>query len=458
LTGSSRIPLPPEETGLFADLYELTMAQAYFRHGMFAPATFSLFIREYPPNRGYFVAAGLEDALDFLEAMKFGPSSIAYLKSTGIFTDDFLDYLGAVRFTGSVRAIPEGRLFFANEPVLEVTGPIIEAQIAETFIINQINLQTLLATKAARCVWACQGRTVSDFASRRTHGTDAALKMARCSYIGGFESTSNVLAAKMYGIPPAGTMAHSFISSFPSESDAFNAYSETFPNRTILLLDTYDTIGGARKAVETAKNLEKVGSRLVAVRLDSGDYDSLSRQVRQILDEADLPYVRILASGGLDEYELERLVAGGAPIDLFGVGTKAGVSADAPWTDMAYKLVCYDGRPVMKLSTDKESPPGAKQVFRVRDGDGNWSRDVVALTDEKVAGADSLLCTVMHEGRRAAASPTLEEIRDRFNQDWPSLDSRFKALVGPPRFPVQVSPKLQRLTAEVREKLIDLEL
>jgi nicotinate phosphoribosyltransferase len=434
------------------------MAQAYFRHGMFAPATFSLFIREYPPNRGYLVAAGLEDALDFLEAMKFGPSSIAYLKSTGIFTDDFLDYLGAVRFTGSVRAIPEGRLFFANEPVLEVTGPIIEAQIAETFIINQINLQTLLATKAARCVWACQGRTVSDFASRRTHGTDAALKMARCSYIGGFESTSNVLAAKMYGIPPAGTMAHSFISSFPSESDAFNAYSETFPNRTILLLDTYDTIVGARKAVETAKNLEKAGNRLVAVRLDSGDYDSLSRQVRQILDEADLPYVRIVASGGLDEYELERLVNGGAPIDLFGVGTKAGVSADAPWTDMAYKLVCYDGRPVMKLSTDKESPPGAKQVFRMRDGDGNWFRDVVALSDEKVAGADGLLCTVMHEGQRVADSPTLEEIRDRFNQDWPSLDSRFKALVGPPRFPVQVSPKLQRLTAEVREKLIDLEL
>ena len=458
MTGSSRISLPPEETGLFADLYELTMAQAYFRHGMFAPATFSLFIREYPPNRGYLVAAGLEDALDFLEAMKFGPSSIAYLKSTGIFTDDFLDYLGAVRFTGSVRAIPEGRLFFANEPVLEVTGAIIEAQIAETFIINQINLQTLLATKAARCVWACQGRTVSDFASRRAHGTDAALKMARCSYIGGFESTSNVLAAKMYGIPPAGTMAHSFISSFPSESDAFNAYSETFPNRTILLLDTYDTIVGARKAVETAKNLEEAGNRLVAVRLDSGDYDSLSRQVRQILDEADLPYVRIVASGGLDEYELERLVNGGAPIDLFGVGTKAGVSADAPWTDMAYKLVCYDGRPVMKLSTDKESPPGAKQVFRMRDGDGNWSRDVVALSDEKVAGADGLLCTVMHEGQRVADSPTLEEIRDRFNQDWPSLDSRFKALVGPPRFPVQVSPKLQRLTAEVREKLIDLEL
>ena len=458
MTGNSRIPLPPEETGLFADLYELTMAQAYFRQEMFAPATFSLFIREYPPNRGYFVAAGLEDVLGFLEGLKFGPSSLDYLKSTAIFSDDFLDYMGSLRFTGSVRAIPEGRLFFANEPVLEVTGPMIEAQIAETFIINQVNLQTLLATKAARCVWACQGRTVSDFASRRTHGTDAALKMARCSYIGGFQSTSNVLAAKTYGIPPAGTMAHSFISSFESEADAFKAYAETFPNRTILLLDTYDTVGGARKAVETAKSLERAGNRLLAVRLDSGDYDSLSRQVRRILDEADLPYVRILASGGLDEYELERLVADGAPIDLFGVGTKAGVSADAPWSDMAYKLVCYNGRPVMKLSTDKESPPGAKQVFRMRDGDEGWSRDVVALTDEKVAGAEALLNTVMTEGHPTDSPPTLGEIRGRFEQDWLSLDIRFKALVNPPRFPVQFSPKLQRLTAELREQLIDSEL
>ena len=455
---SSHIQLPPGETGLFADLYELTMAQAYFRQKMFAPATFSLFIRGYPANRGYFVSAGLEDVLDYLRGMRFGETSLDYLRSMGIFADDFLNYLGGMRFTGSVRAIPEGRLFFVDEPVLEVTGPMIEAQIAETFIINQVNLQTLLATKAVRCVWACQGGIVSDFASRRTHGTDAALKMARCSYIGGFESTSNVLAAKTYGIPPAGTMAHSFISAFESEADAFQAYADTFPGRTILLLDTYDTIEGARKAVEVAKSMENSGSRLLAVRLDSGNYDSLSRQVRRILDEAGLDYVKILASGGLDEYELDRLVKGGAPIDIFGVGTKAGVSADAPWTDMAYKLVCYDGRSVMKLSTGKLSPPGAKQVFRMPDKDGKWSHDIVGLSDEHIAGAEGILSPVMSGGHQTGPKSTLQESRDRLHQDWQRLDTRFKALVGPPRFPVQFSPRLQRLTAEVKEQLTEPQL
>ncbi|MCI0880234.1 MAG: nicotinate phosphoribosyltransferase, partial [Chloroflexi bacterium] len=289
---------------MFTDLYELTMAQAFFRQGMSAQATFSLFIRRNPPDRGYLVAAGLEDVLDYLANLRFSTGSIDYLRDIGIFTRDFLDFLAGVRFTGSVRAVPEGRLFFANEPVLEVTAPVIEAQLAETFIINQVNLQTLLATKAARCVWAAQGRGLSDFASRRTHGTDAALKMARCSYIAGFQSTSNVLAAQRYGIPPAGTMAHSFISSFTSEAEAFQAYADTFPDRTILLLDTYDTLEGARNAVKIAKNLEHDGHRLVAVRLDSGDFESLSRQVREILDDAGLDYVQILASGGLDEFEL----------------------------------------------------------------------------------------------------------------------------------------------------------
>ena len=217
----SRLVYPGDDLGLFTDLYELTMAQAFFNQGMFAPATFSLFIRQYPPHRGYLVFAGLEDVLEYLTALSFSNTSLEYLLSEGVFSQDFLDYLGDVRFTGSVRAMPEGQLFFANEPVLEVTAPIIEAQLAETFIINQLNLQTLLATKSARCVWAARGRTLSDFSSRRTQGVDAALKMARCSYMVGFESTSNVLAAQRYGITPAGTMAHSFISSFPSESDAF---------------------------------------------------------------------------------------------------------------------------------------------------------------------------------------------------------------------------------------------
>ena len=450
------LPLPGEDLGLFTDLYELTMSQAFLRQGMSAAATFSLFTRTYPPNRAYFVSAGLEDVLDYLSKLNFSGRAIDYLRATGIFSDDFLEYLRGVRFTGSVRAIPEGRLYFTDEPAVEITAPLIEAQLVETFIINQVNLQSMLATKAARCVWAAQGRGIADFASRRTQGTDAALKMARCSYIGGFQSTSNVLAAQRYGIPPAGTMAHSFISCFHDELSAFRAYADTFPQRTSLLLDTYDTIQGAWNAVQVAKELEESGNRLLAVRLDSGDFDSLSRQVRRILDEANLDYVRILASGGLDEYEVDRLVRDDAPIDIFGVGTKAGVSADAPWSDMAYKLVCYDGRPVMKLSPDKVSPPGAKQVFRFQDKEV-WSHDVLGLSDESVTGAEEILVEVMAGGTLSAAKPSLPEIRARLEADLHRLDPRFKALHRPPLYPVQISPKLQRLTARVQEQLAEPE-
>ncbi len=446
--------LPGQELGLFTDLYELTMAQAYFSQGMFAPATFSLSIRRYPHRRAYFVAAGLQDVLDYLSGLHFSGAGLDYLRSTGIFTEEFLDYLGGLRFTGSVRAIPEGRLFFTDEPPIEVTAPIIEAQLAETFILNQINLQTLLATKASRCVWAAQGRILSDFATRRTQGTDAAMKMARSSYIAGFQSTSNVLAAQRYGIPPAGTMAHSFISCFTLETDAFRAYASTFPDRSIFLLDTYDTIEGAHRAVEVAKEMEAAGHRLLAVRLDSGDFDSLSRSVRRILDDAGLDYVRILASGGLDEYELDALVRAGAPIDTFGVGTKAGVSADAPWTDIAYKLVSYDQRPVMKLSTDKVSLPGAKQVFRFRDGAGQLDRDIIGLHDESIPGGTPLLTQVMAEGRRTGPDPALAEIRERFYKDFRGLGDRFKELVEPPRYPVSISPRLEQLAARVREEII----
>ena len=452
--GNSKLPLPHEDLGLFTDLYELTMAQAFFNQGKFSPATFSLFIREYPVDRGYFVFAGLEDVLDYLTNLEISSSSLDYLRSTGIFSEDFLEYLGGIRFTGTVRAMSEGKLFFANEPPLEVTAPIIEAQLAETFIVNQIHLQTLLATKAARCVWAAQGRVVTDFASRRTHGVDAALKMARCSYIAGFQSTSNVLAAKRYGIPPSGTMAHSFISTFASESDAFRAYAHTFPERTVLLLDTYDTVRGAWKAVEVAKELEARGHRLMAVRLDSGDFDSLSRQVRQVLDGAALEYVQILASGGLDEHQLESLSEAGAPIDIFGVGTKPGVSADAPWLDIAYKLVCYDDRPVMKLSTGKESLPGAKQVFRVEDSADQFSQDIIGLQHEEVPEGTPLLTKVMEGGDRTGPDTTLQQMRERFCQDFSKLDQRFKALTDPPHYPVAISPRLKRLTTETREEVL----
>ena len=278
--------------------------------------------------------------------------------------------------------------------------------------------------------------------------------MARASYIAGFNSTSNVLAASLYGMPPAGTMAHSFVSAFATELDAFRAYAESFPDRTTLLLDTYDTIAGTWNAVQVAKEMEADGQQLVAVRLDSGDFDELSRQVRRILDDSGLDYVKILASGGLDEYELETLVKAGAPIDLFGVGTKAGVSADAPWSDMAYKLVCFDDRPVMKLSTGKVSLPGAKQVFRTKDAGGMFAKDIIALQDEELPGGLPVLEEVMKDGQRTGPAASLEQVRGRFQEDFAALDERFKALNNPPRYPVSISGRLERLTSKVREEVL----
>ena len=451
----SRLDWSDDDLGLFADLYELTMAQVYFDQGMFAPATFSLFVRNYPPDRGYLVFAGLEDVLGCLEALGFSQEQIEHLRSQGIFSEGFLEYLAGMRFSGDARAMAEGRLFFAGEPVLEVTAPIIEAQLAETYIINQVNLQSLQATKAARCVWAAQGRRISDFGSRRAQGVDAALKMARSGYIAGFESTSNALAAKRYGIPAAGTMAHSFISSFPSEREAFQAYARSFPGRTVLLLDTYGTIEGTHKAVETAKELEAQGERLAAVRLDSGDLDRLSREVRRILDDARLDYVQIMASGGLDEGDVERLTKNGAPIDVFGLGTKVTVSADAPWSDMVYKLVEYDGRPVMKLSQDKAYLPGAKQVFRFRDSAGKLHGDVIGLEDEALDAGEPLLTQVMADGRRTGQAPALQGIRETFRREFDGLPDEYKILEGAPEYPVSASRTLDDLSSRIRRGIVD---
>ena len=447
------LPAPAGDMGLLTDLYELTMAQSYFAEGMDGEATFSLYIREYPPDRGYLVAAGIDDALDCLSALSFDSESVDYLCNTGIFTDDFLEYLRDFRFTGCVRAMPEGSLFFTDEPALEVTGPVIAAQLAETIVINQIQYQTLLATKSARCVHAAQGRPIADFAARRTHGGEAALRMARVSYIAGFGATSNVLAARRYGIPPTGTMAHSYITSFDDEADAFRAYSRMFPDRSILLLDTYDTINAAHVAVDVAKEMEADGRRLTGVRLDSGDFDDLSRQVRRILDAAGLEYVRIVASGGLDEYELERLLQGGAPIDMFGVGTRVGVSADAPSCDMVYKMVGYKGRPVMKLSVGKASLPGAKQVFRRYEPDGMMAGDVIGLDGEEVAGCEPLLNTVMVDGHRTGRPESIPDARQRVARGLAALPDENKSLRSPGRYPVSVSAGLEQLERQIRDSL-----
>lgn len=443
--------LSQEDTALFTDLYELTMAQGYFGHGMSAPATFSLFVRPSQRRRPYLVSAGLEDVLRYLQDFSVSGEAISYLRSTGMFSDDFLDYMQSLRFTGSVRAIPEGRLYFYHEPLLEITAPIIEAQVVETLVINQMNLQSLVATKAARCYWAAQGRAVVDFSLRRTHGIDAGMKAARSSYMVGFQSTSNVLAGKVMGIPVAGTMAHSFVTAFEREMDAFRAFVESFPDNSVLLLDTYDMAAAAHKAATVGVEMEARGHRLLAVRLDSGDLLELSRQVRSVLDASHLGYVQILASGGLDEYQVDALVQAGAPIDGFGVGTRMGVSGDAPWLDMAYKLVRYGDRPVLKLSTGKVSLADEKQVFRITRPDGTLRNDVIGLAGEPPPepGAEPLLKTVMEAGRVVGEFPTLDELRGRFQEEFTTLDDGYKSLRSPARYPVKLSASLRRLQRKV---------
>ena len=439
----------PENLTLLTDLYQLTMAQAYFRERQWEKATFSLFIRTYPPNRGYFVSAGLQDVVEYLENFHFDQSGLDYLASLALFSEDFLHYLAGLRFTGEVLAIPEGRTYFADEPVLELTAPIIEAQIVETFIINQIHLQTLIATKAARCVLAAGGRAVVDFALRRTHGTDAGMKVARTSYLAGFAGTSNVMAGQRYGILLVGTMAHSFVSSFEREIDAFRAYVASFPDKAILLIDTYNTIAGAKNAVQVAKEMAGRGQKLLGVRIDSGDLAASATDVRRIFDTEGFTDVKIIGSGGLDEFDLERLAA--APFDSYGVGTRMGVSADAPWADIAYKLVEYQNRPVLKLSTGKASYPGKKQVFRQKGANGKAEKDIIGLRSEKLPG-EILLREIMRDGRTSSNFPTLLEMRERLAADLDTLADRVKAIREPSRYPVEFSPKLSALREEIAKK------
>ena len=355
--------------------------------------------------------------------------------------------------------MPEGTIFFANEPVLEVTGPVIEAQIAETYLLNQINLQSVLATKASRVVHAAQGRTVVDFGARRTHGIDAANKLARVSYMVGFAGTSNVLAGKLYGIPTLGTMAHSFVESFDREEDSFRAYADSFPDSTTLLVDTYDTLEGVSKAAAVAKEMRERGHALRAVRLDSGDLLDLSKKSRALLDEAGLGDVQVFASGELDEFEIDALISAGAPIDGFGMGTKVGVSADAPWTDCAYKLVEYDGTPRLKLSAKKQTHPGRKQVHRSRDGDGAYLRDTIALAEEgePERGAEPQLRQVMTKGSRVEPPHPLERLRERFAEEFSRLPDRYKALRSPALYTVSTSEKLERLRGEVSRQVSERE-
>jgi nicotinate phosphoribosyltransferase len=443
-----------ESLALLTDLYELTMAASYFDHQMFAPATFSLFIRNYPPYRRYFVSAGLADALSYLQDLKFTPEDLEYLEETELFKPEFLSYLEEFRFRGDVYAIPEGSLFFVNEPVLEVTASLIEAQIVETFIINIVNFQSMIATKASRCVHAAWPRKLVDFSLRRTHGADAGLKVARASFIGGFIGTSNVLAGKIYGIPIFGTMAHSFITSFDDEIDAFRAFAYSFPEDTVLLVDTYDTLSGTRIAAEVGKEMALEGMELKGVRLDSGDIAYLSKEVRDILRKEGFAETTIFASGGFDEYKIKRVLDKGGDIDSFGVGTKMGVSADAPYFDMAYKMVQYAGRPVLKLSPGKVTLVADKQVFRFTTTKGMLQRDVIGLRDDILAEGQPLLKKVMSKGEITAELPSLSQIQNSFLDEFSLLDKKYKSIDKEGKeYPISLSPRLETLQSELVRKL-----
>lgn len=436
-----------ERSPLFTDLYELKMLEAYLREGMAGEAVFSLFVRRLPPQRNFLLACGLETVLDYLEHVRFEEADLAYLESLGFFSKRLLDSLRAFRFEGDVRAVPEGTPVFANEPILEIRAPIAQAQLVETFVTNQIHLQTLLASKAARVVLAAQGRAVVDFGARRMHGVDAALKAARAFYIAGVVSTSNVLAGQRYGLPVAGTMAHSYVQAHDDERDAFRAFAETYADTT-LLVDTYDTLEGVRHVIALARELGEA-FKVAAVRLDSGDLADLARQSRKLLDAAGLERVKIFASGGLDEHAVAKLVED-APVDAFGVGTSMGVSADKPDLDIVYKLAEYAGRGRLKLATDKPVLPGAKQVFRF-ERDGETVRDVIARAGEQSDGRPLLEC-VMRGGKRVESTRrTLAQARDHARAEIERLPASLRALEQAAHaYPVEVSASLAQYQRELR--------
>jgi nicotinate phosphoribosyltransferase len=448
--------LKQENMSLFTDYYELTMCASYFDNKNFEPATFDLFIRRLPENRSYFLFAGLEETLQYLRNITFTDEHLSYLKKQG-FNQDFLEYLRGFKFTGEVWAVPEGTVAFPNEPLIRVTAPIIEAQLVETFLLNSINMQTMIATKTSRVVHAANGKSVIEFGLRREPGIDAGMKVARSSYIAGCQGTSNLLAGMVYGIPVFGTMAHSFIMSYPKEIDAFRAFAKTFPHKLTLLIDTYDDLAGTEKAVIVAKELAAKGFRLGGVRLDSGDLAETSKKVRKILDDNGLGYVKIFASGDLDEFKIMQLIEEGARIDAFGVGTKMGTSADRPYLDVIYKLcetLNADGSfsPIMKLSKDKITLPGRKQVFRFKNEAGVFTKDVIALSDESMEG-ESLLVKVMENGKLIYEFPSLNQVRAKASDSLSKLPAEYKLLTNAPMYPVELSQKLQDLIETTKSQL-----
>jgi nicotinate phosphoribosyltransferase len=438
----------PSTSALLTDLYELTMAQAYLEQGMDKASVFEFFVRKLPAHRNFLVAAGLEQVLDYLSKLRISQEELVWLERSGRFSSRLLRYLETLRFTGDVEAMPEGTIFFPHEPILRIVGPLPMAQLIESRVMNLLNFQTMVASKAARSVLNVGGKPLIDFGLRRAHGAEAGLLAARASYLTGFAGTATVLAGMVYGIPLYGTMAHSFVQAHEDELLAFEHFAQTQPHNVVLLIDTYDTETGAGKVVSLAGRLQAHGITVKGVRLDSGDLADHARKVRRILDEGGLPHAEILASGNLDEYRLRDLVQTGAPIDSFAVGTAMTTSSDAPSLDCAYKLQEYAGRPCRKRSEGKATWPGRKQVFRFQGSDGHLDHDVVTTHDDQLSG-EPLLHPVMKQGRRLAAAPDLDELRRYAAGRLGQLPERLRALETVPAYDVRISPALRMLTQTV---------
>ena len=444
-------PTRAGESLLLTDLYQLTMLEAYLASAATQTAVFELFVRNLPERRGFLLAAGLEQALAFLESVRVSPEEIDWLRSTRRFKPATLDWLAGFRFAGGVDAMPEGSVFFPDEPILRVIAPLPMAQLVETRLMNILHFQTLVASKAARMRLAAPGKRLVDFGLRRSHGAEAGLMAARAAYVAGFDATATALAGALWDMPLSGTMAHAFVQAFDDEAAAFAAFARARPEGVTLLIDTYDTEEAARKIVTLAPKLAADGIRIQSVRLDSGDLAGLAKSVRRILDKGGLEDVTIFASGGLDEDDLMEFARVGAPIDGYGVGTSLTTSSDAPALDCAYKLEEYAGLGRRKLSSGKATWPGAKQVWRRFDRDGRMARDIVSTADDVQEG-QALLQPVMRQGRRLAAAPGLAEIRQRAARSLALLPEPLRRLETM-AYPVEISGRLRRLAEEVDRRL-----
>jgi len=438
----------PCSTVLLTDLYQLTMVQAYLEQGMEDEAVFELFVRKLPIHRNFLLATGLEQAVEFLSGLHVTTEELAWLESTGRFNSTLLRYLEGLRFTGEVHAMPEGTIFFPHEPILRIVAPLPQAQLVETRIMNLLNFQTMIASKAARSVLVAGGKPLIDFGLRRAHGAEAGLLAARASYLAGFAGTSTALAGMEYDIPIYGTMAHSFVQAHKDETIAFEHFAQAQPKNAVLLIDTYDTEAAAHKVVALAPSLRQQGITVKGVRLDSGDLADHARNVRRILDEGGLLQAQILASGNLDEYQLQRLIASGAPIDSFAVGTAMTTSADAPSLDCAYKLQEYAGRPCRKRSEGKATWPGRKQVYRQYRRDGRCDYDLVTTVQAPGTG-DPLLHPVMTGGRRLAPPQELTKLRQRAATQLALLPDSLRRLACDHPYDVRISQPLQDLAHTV---------